>query len=292
MPLEDRRLLATFTVTNVIDAPVAMAGDVPGSLRQAIFDANANAGPDTISFNSLFGTEQTIQLVDQLTITDSVTVAGPGQNLLTLDAGNGADTVFGSGDGHRIFMIDDGDDFSEFIVNLSGLTLTGGDTTAGTDAVDSSGGAIHSRETLTLTNTIVTGNATGRGSIENLYGIFNGGNGGGVYSTGTLTVVGSTISGNVTGRGSESNYFDPFNNVDEGDFGGNGGNGGGIYSTGTLTVTGSTVSGNVTGRGGDGSSAYDLYSVASPGGNGGAGGGIHSTGDLHVTGSTISGWDV
>ena len=42
--LEDRWLLATFTVTNNTDGG-------PGSLRQAILDSNANAGSDSIDFN-------------------------------------------------------------------------------------------------------------------------------------------------------------------------------------------------------------------------------------------------
>ena len=43
-PLEDRQLLATFTVLNTNDAG-------PGSLRQAILDANATPGLDAINFN-------------------------------------------------------------------------------------------------------------------------------------------------------------------------------------------------------------------------------------------------
>ena len=45
-PLEPRVLLAVFTVTTTAD-------DGPGSLRQAILDANAvaNADPDQIQFN-------------------------------------------------------------------------------------------------------------------------------------------------------------------------------------------------------------------------------------------------
>ena len=35
--LEDRRLLATFSVSNVADGSVTAAGDLPGSLRQAVF---------------------------------------------------------------------------------------------------------------------------------------------------------------------------------------------------------------------------------------------------------------
>jgi titin len=42
-PLESRELLSVFTVINTNDAG-------PGSLRQAILDANANVGPDTIEF--------------------------------------------------------------------------------------------------------------------------------------------------------------------------------------------------------------------------------------------------
>ncbi len=42
--LENRLLLSTFVVTNTLDAGV-------GSLRQAIIDANANIGPDVISFD-------------------------------------------------------------------------------------------------------------------------------------------------------------------------------------------------------------------------------------------------
>lgn len=42
--LERRVVPATFTVTNTLDGPVAAAGALPGSLRQAVFDANAVAG--------------------------------------------------------------------------------------------------------------------------------------------------------------------------------------------------------------------------------------------------------
>jgi hypothetical protein len=43
-PLEDRSLLTTFIVGTTADSG-------PGSLRQAILDANATAGADTIAFN-------------------------------------------------------------------------------------------------------------------------------------------------------------------------------------------------------------------------------------------------
>ena len=43
--LEDRRMLAVFTVTNLNDAGV-------GSLRQAILDANGSVGADTVEFQA------------------------------------------------------------------------------------------------------------------------------------------------------------------------------------------------------------------------------------------------
>lgn len=62
---------ATFTVTNT-------ANSGPGSLRQAILDANANPGADTITFAiGATGSQQTIQPTAALpTITDPVTIDG------------------------------------------------------------------------------------------------------------------------------------------------------------------------------------------------------------------------
>ena len=37
-PLEDRRLLSVYAVNNLSDGPVTQANDLPGSLRQAIFE--------------------------------------------------------------------------------------------------------------------------------------------------------------------------------------------------------------------------------------------------------------
>lgn len=64
---------ATFTVTNTNDSG-------PGSLRQAILDANANPGADTIAFNIPGSGLQTIELSSALpTITDPVTIDGTTQ---------------------------------------------------------------------------------------------------------------------------------------------------------------------------------------------------------------------
>lgn len=62
---------ATFTVTTTADSG-------PGSLRQAILDANASPGADTITFAiGAMGSQQTIQPTSALpTITEPVTIDG------------------------------------------------------------------------------------------------------------------------------------------------------------------------------------------------------------------------
>src|SRR5688572_2830943 len=67
---------AAFEVTNT-------AGSGPGSLRQAILDANAAAGADSISFAP--GVGGTIELGGtQLSIAGDLDIAGPGAGALTV----------------------------------------------------------------------------------------------------------------------------------------------------------------------------------------------------------------
>lgn len=77
----------TFTVTNVGDSG-------PGTLRQAIFDANANPGTDTIAFNILGAGVQTISPTTALpVIVDPVIIDGytqPGSSANTLADGDNA----------------------------------------------------------------------------------------------------------------------------------------------------------------------------------------------------------
>jgi hypothetical protein len=58
MALEGRALLSTIVVNNPTDTPVTGETD----LRQAIAQANADTGADTIAFSSLFDTPQAIAL--------------------------------------------------------------------------------------------------------------------------------------------------------------------------------------------------------------------------------------
>jgi uncharacterized repeat protein (TIGR01451 family) len=86
--LEERQLLATFTVTNTTDG-------ASGSLRDAILKANLNSGQDTIKFNIPGTGFQTLSLVTALpAITDSLIIDGtsqPGYSgtpLIVLDGSN------------------------------------------------------------------------------------------------------------------------------------------------------------------------------------------------------------
>src|SRR5262249_843562 len=83
--LEDRTVPSTFMVHNLADSG-------PGSLRQAILDANALPGADVIRFAA--ARDGTIVLTSgQLSITDDLTLDGPGVQRLTI-SGNDASRVF------------------------------------------------------------------------------------------------------------------------------------------------------------------------------------------------------
>jgi parallel beta-helix repeat protein len=256
-----------------------------GSLREAIQIANGRAGVDAISFHQgIFSTPQTISLSSsELEITEAVTINGPGQQLLTVIAGNES----------RIFHITA--TTGDFI--LAGLSITGGEKTgqfdsgkggairsdtdgsltierstisgSSTTGQESQGGGIFSYGDLTLINSTVSGNSTAGTNAE----------GGGIYSRGDVTLIGSTVSGNSTaGFGAE---------------------GGGIYSRGDMTLISSTISGNSTaGQSADGgginSDGYMTLIDSTVSGNSttgqfAEGGGIYSYLDLTLTGSTVSG---
>lgn len=126
--------MATFTVNNNNDSGL-------GSLRQAIADANAATGLDTIEFaDNLNG--QTITLTSgELEITDELIINGLGSDFLAL-SGNNTD---------RIFLIDDGDASNQIDVKIDGLTITEG--------TNDEGAAILTRENLDLLNSSISGNA-------------------------------------------------------------------------------------------------------------------------------------
>ncbi|MEM9353349.1 MAG: choice-of-anchor Q domain-containing protein [Planctomycetota bacterium] len=184
--LEERRVLAAFTVTNLLDGPVTAAGDLPGSLRQAVFDANATPGADEIAFPGLSGT---ITLTEgELLVTESVDFHGPGAELVTISGGGSS----------RVLNIDDGDTGVNQTVSVIGLTLTDGDTTG--LGFDAQGGAVLSRESFVLAESVVRGNFAER-------------DGGGLFVRpdavgGSIVVRESILSGNRTDWGGGGAYFE------------------------------------------------------------------------------------
>ena len=227
-------------------------------------------GADTITFDPMvFGTQQTIALASQLpTITADLTITGPGQTLLTLDAGNGTDNLPGTGDGFRIFNINDGT--GDLIdVTLTGLTLSGGDYSV--ISPGNGGGAIFSRENLTIVSSTISGNSAVRGG-----GIFN-------YSA-TANITSSTISGNSSSSlgGGIYNRYGIANIISSTISGNLASGGGGIFNTfATANFTNSTFSGNSASANGGGilnqyGEANLVNSSVSGNSAGGSGGGIYN----------------
>jgi hypothetical protein len=132
---------ATFTVTNAADSG-------GGSLRQAILDANAAVGPDTIDFDTagVFATPQTISLLTPLPSIDSpLVLTGPGQALLTVRRDPSATNV-------RIFNIV----AAANPVTISGVTLASGSISGNGGAIQSAGVALTLSE-MTFNNNVAFG---------------------------------------------------------------------------------------------------------------------------------------
>jgi CSLREA domain-containing protein len=199
---------ATFTVNTTGDTPPATAGcaGAPGdcSLRQAIESANANSGDDTINFSIPGGSTITLSQ-GPLTINpaassaDATAINGPGASQLTI-----AQTA---GNGDEVFHFTRGNN------TLTGVTVTGGEETSFNGAgINKRGG------TLTLTDSIVTGNHNDAQNFQGAGGVLN--------VSGMMTIRSSTISNNV---------------VDNADSGG----GAGVVShPGDILIVNTTISGN------------------------------------------------
>ncbi|MCA9068826.1 MAG: hypothetical protein KDA84_07885, partial [Planctomycetaceae bacterium] len=207
--LEDRCLLATFTVMNTNDAG-------PNSLRQAISDANNTSGQDTILFDPTL-TGRTIPVGAQLVITEAVTINGSSSRAdgIILDGGaaQGIFQVNSSANGvviNNLTMTNgsdtEGGGFRNFgVATLNNVVVSNSSATAG-------GGGIANRGSgnLTINNSQIVGNQS-----QFAGGIFNDNSAG-------LTINRSTISGNF----------------------GNGGASGGVLNRATTTINASTISGN------------------------------------------------
>ena len=170
---------STFTVTNTNPSGA-------GSLSQAIIDANNNPGADTIKFKHVEGI---ITISSELSVTDDVTVKGPGADKLTV-SGGGTTRVFNFAAGTTD--------------TLKALTIANGFVN-GED-----GAGILNMGTLTVQDSVVSGNTSFQGSAYGA-GIWSGGSsaaltvknskvssnyGGGIYASGIATLQDSTISDN------------------------------------------------------------------------------------------------
>ena len=197
---------ATFTVTNTNDSG-------PGSLRQAVLDANLLPGPDTITF----AVTGTITLTSgQLTVTDHLTIDGPGAANLTV-SGNNASRVLEVSAGVNL--------------NVEGLTVANG---AGGVL---GGGIFNNGGTLTVANSVFSANSASLG--------------GGIASPGPLTVTNSTFSGNIASDGGGI-FGGPLTVIDSTFTGNPAPDGGGLVAFGTSTVRNSTFDGNGRPPGGGG----------------------------------------
>ncbi|MEH2025291.1 DUF4347 domain-containing protein [Nostoc sp.] len=229
-----------------------------GSLRQALLNANATAGADTITFAGSVFTDATPDIITltsgKLTITDDVTIVGTGASHLTI-SGNNASSVFeiaGTGtdvsmDGLKIANANDLIYGSILLDSNASLNLTNSNVSNNQGAV----GGIFNRGNLSLTNTTVSDN---QGSSL----------GGGIFNTGSLILTNSTVSGN------SAYIYRSFNAY-----------GGGIFNTGTLKITGSTISNNTAYAEGVAYRFPNFYPSY--------GGGIYNSGTIDISGSTISG---
>ena len=190
--LEDRTAPANFTVNALTDT--GAGSGTSGDLRYCITQSNATPGPNSIDATGVTGT---ISLTSTLpTITDPVTITGPGANLLTV-SGSQAYQVFSvnPGGGNSVTMsamtvsggsirnpyvgYGAGIDATSGNLTLSNMTLTGNTT-------NSRGGAISAANAnLTLTNDLITNSFAVQGA-----------GGGGIYiQAGTAVITNTTISG-------------------------------------------------------------------------------------------------
>ncbi|WP_395752543.1 choice-of-anchor Q domain-containing protein [Prosthecobacter sp.] len=220
---------ATFTVTNANDAGT-------GSLRQAVADAAAAGGADTIVFDAALS-GQTIALT-------SAEIATSDTGGVTIDATALAAGVTISGGGaRRLFLLHSGT-----IATFRALTFTAGNGAGSFDT--GRGGALYSNQaTLTLERCTLRGNAAagaagdggalfanfGSVSLTNctLTGNSAGFRGGAIFTKGTLSLTHATVTLNGT------TSTDAINS-----------GGGGIYDEfAALTLSNSIVAGNTAGSG-------------------------------------------
>jgi predicted outer membrane repeat protein len=286
----------TYTVTNTLDSGA-------GSLRQAVDDANNNAGADIIVFDA--SAAGTITLTTgEIAIRDAVSITGLGA----------VNSIISGNNNSRIFYIYDR--AASLTVSISGLTMTDGSTG------DAGGAILSNGNDLTLSSVVITGNeAEYRGGgvyfndsegrnpsftiIDSEISDNTAGNDGGgfsFYNAVEVTITNTVVSGNSSDQQGGGAYL---YNVDDVSIASSTfdqntavrtGGGLNIYEVGDVTITNTVVSGNTAGKGGGAffynvgnvsidSSTFDQNTSVE------AGGGIDATqsDSFTMTNSTVSG---
>ncbi|MBV9492607.1 MAG: DUF11 domain-containing protein [Acidobacteria bacterium] len=226
---------ATITVNSTADT---VATDAQCTLREAIANANADSettggdcvagsGADTIQFS--LPNPSTITLGgSQLSISDSLTINGPGVAALTISGNNAS----------RVFYV--GNNSQALTVTISALSMPQGADTGGSAILDKG-------EALTLDTVTITGN-TGNAIV--------------VQPGGSISLSHSTVTGTITGRGMFANHPTTVTITDTTVSNNNtASKGGGIFLyrvSGQTTIDQSTFSGNVSGSRGGGMALYNM----------------------------------
>lgn len=269
-----RNLFLTFSllfVAGLSFGQIVTNGDDagPGSLRDAVAQANANAGADVITFNGNF----TVNLTSgEILVTDDVTITGNGTGNTIID---------GSSNSGRIFNFQmDGGIIAGASSTLDAITIQNGSITGTADgggAIFVSANDIVAPSSLTIVNCDFNNNSTESDTSGD-------GGGGAIYASDvSLDITGTEFNNNIATAASGSGgaiYYESqsvlttFSLVNSDLTGNIAGRAGGAIETNTpnvLTITNVTFDGN--------------QATGTPG-NGGA---LHNTGisDTNVTGSTF-----
>ncbi|MFO0954158.1 MAG: hypothetical protein U0835_23985, partial [Isosphaeraceae bacterium] len=297
--MEERTLLSLLTVTNTKDSG-------PGSLRDTISSAAAG---DVIQFQFLRGSGNKIALTSgALSITKPLTIVGPSQSTLTVDAGYKS----------QVFLVNTSGD-----VEIRNLTISGGRETLGggisaknahlvlksdlvkdnlaspfipgTTGLEAFGGGVAivgDGARLDVTDTVFSGNTT-QGAAGNQIGLDGSDAFGGAIYAGRGTSVfvhgGSFMKNSANGGAGKAGAAGNAGAGTDGGRGGNGGKavGGAIAALGSLEVSTAMFSDNaaLAGAGGKGGSGLN----GGVGGNGGAahGGAIYAGAGLKLSSATL-----